>query len=75
MFWFFGILTVSEHSRNEVYRAYWVKKCTARLLSHTSWKNVLPKLINNSSYKLETFEPIFGFSNFFENYSSGYYNV
>ena len=50
---------VSEHSQTQFYQAYWVGKCTARSLSHTSCKNDLRKLINTSRYKLETFQPIF----------------
>ena len=50
---------VSEHSQTQFYQACWVEKCTARLLSHASWKNDLPKLISTSSYKLEPFSPIF----------------
>ena len=50
---------VSEHSQTQFYQAYWMGKCTARLLSHTTWQNDLRKLINTSRYKLETFQPIF----------------
>ena len=46
---------VSEHSQTQFKQAYWVENCTARLISHTSWTNDLPKLINTSSNKLETF--------------------
>ena len=46
---------VSEHSQTQFYQAYWVGKCTARLLSHTNCKNDPRKLINTSRYKLESF--------------------
>ena len=50
---------VSEHSQTQFYQAYWVGKGTARLLSHASWENDLPKVITTSSYKLKPFSPIF----------------
>ena len=50
---------VSEHSQTQFYQAYCVEKCSASLLSHARWKKDLPKLTTTSSYKLESFSPIF----------------
>ena len=58
---------VSGHSQLQFYHAYWVENHSARLFSHTSWKNDLPKPKTTSSHKLECFLTIF------EIYSSSSY--
>ena len=55
---------VSEHSQTQFYQVYRVKNCATCLLSHTSWKNDLTKLIITSRYKLESFTSFLKFSNF-----------
>ena len=66
---------VSEHSQTQFYQVYWVKNCTTCLLCQTNWKNDLPKLINTSSHKMESFKSLWSqflkVSNIFVNYSSG----